>query len=562
MKVIAANNVMLAQLRTEITALPAPYPRYVVFVSSSDGNKRARVVTVTASDLDNLARKLTHPALQQHFNAKYLRFDWVTAARPMRFGDYTTALRAVKRNYSRKGLSCDPAFRHAITEAEINANALLYKGSAVAHCEFNPGNFQIYWERRFGKAFQAPDADHMVHLFTTKALFRDRSAPELVKLEPPGANAGRRFCDLNDKAQLDRVIRDGANYLAGEVNSDGSFRYGWHPCFDRPIRHYNTLRHASSTYALCEAYEHLRSPHLLAAIKRSLRHLASGRIISPLGPEGPAYLVDLGNEIKLGGNAVAILAYCKYGAATGDTRYLSLARRLGQGILSMQATDGSYAHVLHADSLQVKDRQRTVYYDGEAAFALMRLYHATADPVWLNAVRAAVRRYIAADYWQYNDHWLAYCTTELALTDPDPEYFRFGIRNVRDYIPFIAGRITTFPTLLELCCATRLLVRQALSDPALRPTLQGLDLPAFVKAMETRAQYLANGVFFPEVAIYFRNPARITGSFFIRHHGFRVRIDDVEHYLSGLIAYRAYLDDRADFHDLMSRHGNVAAQNI
>ena len=48
---------------------------------------------------------------------------------------------------------------------------------------------------------------------------------------------------------------------------------------------------------------------------------------------------------------------------------------------------------------------------------------------------------------------------------------------------------------------------------------------------------MLNGFFFPEYAMYMRCPDKILGSFMVRHDGFRVRIDDVQHNIGGFYLY-------------------------
>jgi UDP-N-acetylmuramoyl-tripeptide--D-alanyl-D-alanine ligase len=530
----------------------------------SDGNERAAVVQASGNTLEGAWQRglleLRSIMSRRGLKGRWLRVDWVDGVKEASWGELRPLLARTKRNYFRNGLALDAQFTGAFLEQELNSNAMLYGGNAIEHAVVNEKNFMAYAKKKYGSEFSVDFADAKgVFIFSTRGVFCGDDG-QLHELNGAGLEAGRRRIDRLSEADVLALIKSSSAYLARQVKTEGRFVYGYHPCFDRSINTYNTLRHASTTYSMIEAWEQTKDGALKAAIDRSLDYLTRNLIRTIDLPDGTqvAYLVDTGDEVKLGGNAVAILALAKYSEVTGERDFLPLLEKLALGICRMQdPQSGSFVHVLNFPSLTVKEPFRTIYYEGEAAFGLMRLYRLTNDRRWLETVEKAFEHFITNDYWKHHDHWLSYCVNELTRVRPKEEYFRFGIRNVADYLDFVIERITTFPTLLELMMAAWEMLVRIDEHPELRHLLAEIDLVKFRKALDHRAHYLLNGHFWPEMAMFFQAPDKIVGSFFIRHHAFRVRIDDVEHYLSGLIAYKRSLQFSDGFDRLVSRHSRA-----
>lgn len=530
-----------------IRPLAEPWPAYTLFLSLSDGTSRARVIHGSGDDFDavwaRLARQAQALVAKEKLRVDKLRADWVTGAQRLDLKTFRKLLASFKRNYFRCGLALDDQFRVAFLEQELNANAMLYGGTSIQHAVLNEKNFRHYARKRFpGHELDFSDSASLA-ILRTEGVFCS-PAEGALPLYGTGRDAGRRVIEALDEPVVRGLIERGSQFLASQVKSDGRFLYGWHPCFDRPIRTYNTLRHASTIYAMLEAWEITRDSRLLVAIRRALKTLVTKMIASVTLPDGEraAFLVDLGDEIKLGGNAVCLLALSLYTELFDDQRYLPVMERLAVGICHMQdPVSGRFNHVLNHPDLSVKEAFRIIYYDGEAVFGLLRFYRVNRNPRWLAAVERAFDHFIGQEHWKAHDHWLAYSVNELTRYRPEERYFRFGILNVAGYLDFVEERITTFPTLLELMMAAREMLERIAAQPEWRHLLEEIDTEHFQRALEARARYLMNGHFWPEYAMYFHNPRRIEGSFFIRHHAFRVRIDDVEHYLSGYAAYYRYL---------------------
>ncbi|QSI29417.1 Mur ligase [Variovorax sp. RKNM96] len=537
----------------------SPEAGSVIFFALGDGASRATVIAARGRSID-IAWQEGAVALRARVERatlppKCLRVEIVDKVEPLTWDALKARLAQTKRNYFNLGIAFDAHFKHALLAQEMQGAAVLYSGE-VEHALPNLANLRLYAKRRFGTEIDFPSDDAApVWCFTTRAVYVD--AKGAWPLTAEGQAAGFRRLDHWNARQVRALIDSASDYLAEQVKPTGEFHYGWFPCFDRVIPTYNTLRHASTTYAMLEAWELTRSATQKAAIDRSLGILTQRLIRQVPLPDGTqaALLVDVGNEVKLGGNAVCLLALVKYTELTGDRQYLTLMEQLALGIRAMQdPASGRFVHVLNFPKLDIKDAFRVIYYDGEAAFGLMRLYGLTRDERWLAVVEKAFDHFIAAKHWQAHDHWLSYCVNELTRYRPETRYYQFGLQNVAGYLDFVLERITTFPTLLELMMAAREMVLRIEADPALRPLLDGFDREKFDRALEHRARYLANGHFWPELAMFFRNPDRVAGSFFIKHHSFRVRIDDVEHYLSGYVAYLKLLQGDAT----VSRAGDAA----
>lgn len=502
--------------------------------------------------------------------------------------------------FFRFGLTFDRSFRTALLEEELNGAKILdYASGSISLADLNrylkkagrpalpklPEFFLLFQTAGFFyDAAPAANAASAANAADSAASTDADSAPAtgcVIPLIPDGLSRGRREIQNLDAAAARSFVTAATSFLEKQVQQDGSFRYGYYPRFDRVIPGYNCMRHASTIWSLLCQYRMTKKVSVLSLAARSIEYLLSHALV--YRDSDTAYLSEpLKNEIKLGGGGVLILAITEYLDLCSEEprpaiprseeprpailrsgepltkapnaeilhakdvlpeqealrrRYTEIACALGNGIFSLLNPEtGEFSHVLNMD-FSLKERYRTVYYDGEAAYALCRLYRLTKEEKWLFYAEKAVDHFLAADYTRYRDHWVAYAMNEITRYIHRDDYDTFALRNARVNLDFLYKRETTYHTFLELLMVTFETYERILAENPGLSYLKEFDLPYFLRTIRVRADRMLNGFFFPEYAMYMRCPDKILGSFMVRHDGFRVRIDDVQHNIGGFYLY-------------------------
>ena len=372
---------------------------------------------------------------------------------------------------------------------------------------------------------------------------------------------GNRRAPGLDAGSLRDAATAAAAYLARAVDDSGRYVYDLRPWLQRSRASYNILRHAGSTFALLEALRLLNPEPAVAdewhrAAERALAYMIEQVRPCPAEPELRCLVGD--DEVKIGGNGLALVAIAEYTQLTGDTQYLPLARRLAGWLVARQREDGAFRpHKVYWSTGEADDFI-SAYYPGEAIFGLARLSRLDDDPRWLAAsLKAAaylrsVRDLGKADVELPHDHWLLYGLVELDSLAPNADNRDHGLRIARSILsaqnrrPDAHGdpqdwrgsfyrppRSSPPATRAEaLVSAWRLASRAERKDGATDILRGACSATEFV--LRTR--------FLPEKALFTHAPTLYAGGYHRSLTDYSVRVDYVQHSLSALLGLAAILD--------------------
>jgi hypothetical protein len=242
-------------------------------------------------------------------------------------------------------------------------------------------------------------------------------------------------------AVLRAAALEGGRYLIAHLAPNGRYIYEHDVATglqtDPKGPSYSMPRHAGTTYFLAELYRITKEEWLREPIERAFAHLAelmgNKKCTSTL-PDGTPIdcVMDRNDRIAtLGSTALSVVALAEYQRATGDKRYLPTATKLASFILWMQRDDGSFRHRYDPASRKADDQAQDLYYSGEAALALARMYVITGEAKYAQGAERGVDwlvdwyDFFMSGFFYGEEHWTCISAEATWPAAKNPKYRDF-----------------------------------------------------------------------------------------------------------------------------------------
>lgn len=241
--------------------------------------------------------------------------------------------------------------------------------------------------------------------------------------------------DLRDASTL------AGSYLARMVDSRGRFVYLYDALRNTSNNDYNLLRHGGTLWSMFQTARMNGDAAVRTSAQRGLDYMV--REFAWTDPRHPdaVFLREGHNgsrtgDIKLGACGLGILAFVEAERAgvTLTDEQKKVVAGMGNGILVMQKENGELRSY-HTPPGGRENTRRSVYYPGEAILALTELHVRDGDEKWLDAARRAAdfqvdRRWnkLGVEMPVPPDAWLAQALEKLWLLTKDERYERYAYR--------------------------------------------------------------------------------------------------------------------------------------
>lgn len=511
------------------------FRRAVVFFSVSDGKSKAKVYLSqsTVSDIDTALNTAFEKAKKSGVNPKWFKLDVIVSSEEKDYAEFVNDYLGERTDYMRQGIAFNNYFGTALLEAQINSEGIL---------DYTTGRLDL---AKVNKALGAMGKKKLssipetIYLFKTQGYFAENTSYAMKLTNGDYGDTGRRSVDITAQS-LETLAEKSSSYLASICDVRGKFVYGYYPIDNEEIEGYNMLRHVGTTWNLIMQYDMCRDERLVPVINRAIRYISTG---IQYKNKKTAFAVD-GNQLNVGGNGLILLAYCAYAEVFGTDKYNQEIEALANGIIYMQKSDGSYTHTLSKFTYETARDYVIVYYDGEATYGMLRAYDILGKKKYLTAAKKAADYFIDNNYETLHSHWMGYTFNELTKFAPEEKYFEFGLKNIDtdDYSAKVANTKAGINSAAETVNATFELYDRLITGGYECEYLEYFNAKRLLRAVKSRVTYNLNYFMYPEYAMYFKAPETVVNSFAIREDLFRIRIDDIQHFMDSYYLYWKNID--------------------